>query len=687
MKKYIIASIAALILSVDGFSCAFEEIHNWYLFRAFPMEREQNLFLPRINSNWRAYIGDNDVSDWALYDRARETAESRGDEDMTAYLDMLDQYVEISRNMQDTWEYPTKEELAERKEILQGMVARCSAYNGRLRSQYTLMLMRANMILGNHSANKDLWERKSSGLIDSVYKEMMENIYAGALIHLGETEKANEIFLRQGDLISLKWSVREFHNLAGIKSVYSKSPDSPALPYLIQVFVNNFQETQDAFKSAAETDYELDPSGDGHEWMVLQKDMQEFLVLADQVLAEGKTSSPCLWKTASGALLCLSGDYRKAVAELTAAESLKGTRAEKNNARAIRLYAASHYASDAEVLSALKWFDAMSKYKDGDHLLNIKDKTVYISLYPRYTEEGRHNLAVALVGMQEGIGNNDSDYWSNAFRALDELGADRMAEYSSWSHALGYSPLEAYAIEKGCVRNKNYFDDLIGTKYIAEGRFEEAIPYLKKTSLDFLGSQGISPYAKARDYTRPRWFGKRQAVRNEYEPVSVDNNKKLRFCQDMVSLLKKYDSASGEEANALAYELAVRYYQASYEGDCWYLTHYGWSSSDSVREGEMDFISKADGMLEKSASSSEINLRRNSLYALAYICANRSPWVSYEYHWAEGSGGYIKKPDVNSIQYKRLSVLEDFLKANPDQRKDDYISRCDVLNDFRLLVK
>lgn len=59
------------------------------------------------------------------------------------------------------------------------------------------------MLLGNHQENVNFWEQTASQYIETVYKEMMQNIYAGALYKTGQEIKAGELFAEMGDYNSL----------------------------------------------------------------------------------------------------------------------------------------------------------------------------------------------------------------------------------------------------------------------------------------------------------------------------------------------------------------------------------------------------------------------------------------------------------------------------------------------------
>ena len=132
----------------------------------------------------------------------------------------------------------------------------------------------------------------------------------------------------------------------------------------------------------------------------------------------------------------------------------------------------------------------------------------------------------------------------------------------------------------------------------------------------------------------------------------------------------RYQNAGSDTLRArLAYDLATRLYQASYEGDCWYLTHYGWSCMDTVRTGERDIILDAINYLGESSLKGDQDLQFNSLYALAFIRRDNA---------AEGYP-FIYPGEK---EYKALAQLNNFLALNPAYQSNRYVSHCDVLRMF-----
>ena len=262
--------------------------------------------------------------------------------------------------------------------------------------------------------------------------------------------------------------------------------------------------------------------------------------------------------------------------------------------------------------------------------------------------------------------------------------ADRLAAYYTYLTSAKGDVFEHYVAQQ-VYANKDYYNDLIGTRYMAEGRFAEAVPYLERVSLDFLPRQNISWYMGNRDYTVARWF--RRQLPNTYDTdgpgkASPKENMKLRYCKEMVQMQASYNLApEGVQKDAQAYALAVRYYQASCYGDCWFLTHYSKSINDSARTGELDFAAKAMEYLDKGSRSADMQTQYGSLYARAFIGID--PWCDVAY---DREYNPVIVPRPASAQYKALAALDRFAHEHP-QAVDRHTTRCDVLKQFERLSK
>ena len=699
MKRFLICSLIAALPIVDAAACVAEgPTHNRYMFSVYRHNAltDGPAFLYDIDRYWQTYTGNDGPSGVGFYkwnrDEIMSTARKKNDTAMIAYLTLFNRYFKTCEAYtEDAWNYPTKQEMAQRQKNFMEVLAAAKAYRGTaLRPQYVLLQMRANMMLGYNNANIALWNSTASRLAESPWRDAMRNIYARALLKSGQRTRACNIYAEQGDVQSIKTVMRNFRNLAGIKTIFAQNPNAPTLHFLVQDFVNNVQETLDQ-KSVGFDDAEWFKTIDAKQ--VYRKEAMAFVQFAVEAAANANVKSPSLWLAAASMVDYLIGNSQRAIAEADKAVDADGTERMRDNARAIRLLVSTRSNKPTDqytdyLLGEFRWLDAKIKEERGssseyeNHYTDVKDRVVHKGLEPLFRNAGMDNTALALCAMMnaEDNYNNNVSYgpWNEYFSKMDSLKADRLADYYKY-----LSTPHANAFETYCTQNTyhdaDYFNDLIGTKLIAEGRFADAIPYLKKVGMSLLSTQMISIYSSQRHYDTPRWFGK-QKVEEAYETVKVTRNAKLDFCMDMTDRLSRYSLArEGSDKQQMAYDLAVRYYQTSCYGDCWYLTHYYHSVMDSARSWENDFAAETVKYLNVAKHSDDVQLRYRSLYALAFMPVE--PWVTVEY---DTSNGYKEMLVVHpkSAQYMALSDLDMFAKAYPNAI-DDYTRRCDVLREFR----
>ena len=700
-----------LLGTAQASACAIERSnHNYYMFSVFQRECMNPAYLDDINRYWKAYAGqaDNGADEFYKWnqDEIMAAARKKGDQQMVAYLRQLNRYLKVCDEVKEnTWDYPTKQQIAQRRQTLSAVLSAAKAYKGtRMRSMYALLRMRTNMLLGYDTANAAYWTTTASRLMESPWKEAMRNIYARSLLRAGQRLRACDIYAGQGDMMSIKWVARKYRNLAGIERIYASNPNAPTLTYLVQDFVNNVQQTIDLKPKTQEE----------REWMkeigaqsIYEDEARKFIDFAGQVVAEGKTTTPCLWRSAIAMLYYLMGNYAQASAEIDRALSSEGTPRMKDNARAIRLLAlTAHHSLDdsfsAYLVGEMDWID--SKIQDeragrlyyDNHYTNVKERIVFRNLVPLYLSQGRPEMATALMGMMQKYENDftpeaakytDRAYgtYSDYTCRLDTLGAAATQAYYRFLTTRTDDAFEQYVKAK-VYADSDFFNEMIGTKYIREGQFDEAATYLRNVSQQFINGQRISFYMAQRSYAVPRWFQRQKAQGEDGflytdfadEYAQVKGNVKLQYCEEMSRLLHQYNlSPEGEDKKQQGYDLAVRYYQASCYGDCWYLTHYGKSVADSTRTGELDFTAEAIKYLKASAQSRQLDLRYKATYALAFMPTD--PWYKINY---DANYNAILFPLPASAQYQALEALDRFAQQYP-QAVDHYTTRCDVLQQFR----
>ena len=705
--------------------------HNYYMFSVFNRDQTSPAYLYDIASYWQKYAGNTSSINLSFYrwnkEDIKKVAQSKKDAGMLSYLGSLNAYLDACEKLNpNAWNYASKQERLQIQHSLTRLNNASKIYKGtQLKSQYALLRMRTNMMKGFHQQNISYWNAIASRLPKSPWREAMRNIYARALWKTGKHHQALEIYAEQGDMASIRVLARNYRNLAGIQSIYFKNPNSAMLTYLVQDFVNNCQQTIDSRNQNPINKEWIEEIGAK---VIYQKEALSFITFANKVIAENKTQNPCLWRSATAMLHYLYGYQQEAWKESTEAITLDGTQRMKDNARAIRLLVSTRNVQvDSDypqyLVGEFKWLNEMAKGessrtkgenpKNDDftnpdiHYVEVKERVAYRALYNRFKtmadkakkedrqEAGRNyeSMATAMYGMMDAYmrtfykDQQDEEYISRylysseyAFR-LDSLSAQQLADYYRFITSSHQDAFEQYVCQS-LYRNADFFKDMIGTKYLAEGNFGEAARWQKDVSLDFINNQAISFYAEKRSYAVPYWF-KHQKV-NDSDMWSIQGsyahlkeNPKWKFCQEMNQLIGQYNVArEGESREKLAYELATRYYQASCYGDCWYLTHYGKSVADSARTGEADFAAIAQDYLKISKQSSNLTLRYHSLYALSSIGID--PWfkTTYDANWNEQ-----KLLQPQSAQYQAMMEWSKFCHQHPEI-VDQYTTRCDVLKQF-----
>ena len=691
--------------------------HNYYMIRYSDPVGENNRHSEEIAAFWKEYSNGR-FKEYPTYDISglKRYIENNGDTEMLAYVNLLNLYLDFSAEMSDLdWLYPTKEDLAERDSLLKAMADECASYKGkRLRSQYALLYMRSNMLLKRWQEIERFWISTARHLPQNVYRAMMENIYAGALFRKGALEEATEIYSRQGDEQSIRWTLRKYRNLAGIKKIYDINPNSYSLYYLVQDFVNNVQESID-------TEDEEFILAMGH-LKILKEEALGFCEFADSVLSQGKVSDPCMWGTAQAMAYYLVGDER-AQESVTRAMSLDGTERVKDNCRCVRLLIESSSAScdTSWLIGELKWLEAKCQNEQqGDYCFsNAYDRILVKALAPRLKAEGRREMALAVLAMYNEYMVQHSNYhhrslsynaellglstWNNDFRSefaqdyLFPLPAKECEEFFDFIRAPHADALERYVCQR-VYKDDDFYNDLIGTKYTAEARFNDAVRFHEKVSLDYLSKLNVSYYMKNRDYNIEKWMCGQRSKDDELNEgmrnIKFSSNPKLQFCRDMLKLQNEYGHKSFKsEGPALAYKLATMYYQASYKGDCWWLTDYGnsvWAFKPS-NEWENDFVKSAKVCLEAAKTSKNDELVGKSLFASAFIAIQfineKYDDPSYEDEMLFDDGDAYSRlfnPVPMSEHYNTLNELSNYWEGHKEHIPE-YMSRCDVLKKFRKL--
>ncbi len=158
----------------------------------------------------------------------------------------------------------------------------------------------------------------------------------------------------------------------------------------------------------------------------------------------------------------------------------------------------------------------------------------------------------------------------------------------------------------------------------------------------------------------------------------MTTNPKIDFANEMLAMENRLSLLKGKEYEQACYDLAARYAQVNFTGDCWFIMRNGKSAYDKVRVNETDLNKQAVKLLCKAVNTTDKKLKERVLFALSYAEINPDCWFASE--WDTSLGDYRIIPQPNSWHYKALATLVDFERANGPA--SPYVSRCDNYSTF-----
>ena len=671
LNRFIAISLV-LACCQSAFACLWIETHNYYLFHVYDSEEFRTRVDNITRDNWRTYLEKGQDYYWFNADEVRKFAEGKGDALMVSYVSNLEKYLECASSvMSESWDYPTKEELDKRKQTLIAVRQYAQGkLTSRLRSQHALLFMRCNMLLGNHAENVTFWEQKAVNFIETVYKDMMKNIYAGALLRTGNPDKAGQLFAEMGDWNSLMTQFYEKRSYQAIRAEYLRDANSAVLPFLVQDFVNNAQEA-----------YDQDGFGKLFVRNITKQEALQMIQLAAQVIKDGKSQVPALWMSAKAWLEFLFYSHQQALTDINQAVVLDGTEWMKTTARVLKFYiSVSEKPIDAQfdeyVAGELKWLEQMQG-QDAFYK-NALDRIIHQVLADKYDKNQRPKTAQALLGF---LNETDSEYEYK----LDTMEVSLLEQFIDYLNRPDTSPLDRMLTAR-IEMDPAKMNDLVGTKYLRLCRWAEAIKWLQKVPVSFYNKASYAVYAANRSFRVEPWM-KRQWLKSDMEysleEQHMTTSPKLDFAKEMLAMETRLPQLKGKDYEQACYDLAARYAQVNFTGDCWFIMRNGKSISDAVRDNETDLNKQAVRLLCKAVNTTDKKLKERVLFALSYAYLNPDSWCKSE--WDSDISDYriVALPD--SWQYKALATLVDFERQNGPA--SPFVSRCEEYDVFRKQYK
>lgn len=425
-------------------------------------------------------------------------------------------------------------------------------------------------------------------------------------------------------------SVYKDERVKELEYIFNRFPNSPLLSVKLQEYVRNRESFVYNYSEWKDRDFHDPVSvktywsGDS----LIADDETNFYNelrrFAQSVVDNHKCYQKGMWNYALGYLYYLAGNLVKAQSYLNRAEQSKATPFIKESIRAFRFLMNAQYANNSEtykiqLLRDLKWLD---ERMENDVKLTPEDnwqynnkmnwrvsywqdvarKVVLGVLCPKLKKTGNITLALQLANYASNRiyqlvplyaayhygyddpddkdsytivlpmdeyrknwkGRNYFDWQSQFFELINISKADDAARYAQRIHN-PKSNLDKF-LNEGSYIDTDYINDIVGTLFLREMNYEQALQWLSKVS---------SAYQDKTNLAKEGYF-KLDPFRYQFDKkhyIKDSSDYKLKFAQEMVCLEQMMESDAEVNRKATAkirYATGVR----NSFGRCWYLTDY-----------------------------------------------------------------------------------------------------------------
>lgn len=567
-----------------------------------------------------------------------------------------------------TWDYE-KPDPSQYEELLKEL----SRYTptSKLKDRYTYLRMRILFALDRYDDVLGIWDNFASKWADGPLKRRALGYVAGAYYHKDRYAEALEVFDAMGDQRSINRCVSRLLDPDKLEVFYEKKPNSVVLLYVMQDYANYLYH-------AKQND------GDwGEIWPQVRRDYDKMMAFAKRVLKEKKVENLMPWQAFVGFLQYANNDSEAAFLSFCEAQRMGGTQDQQKLVRYLKMLASFEAKSRPAdfvdyILGETRALKETASYESQNDVLSplwsIYNYDLPKKLYSYCKQIGNKQAEFLVYALFDVVPVSNENYVFYNSYIDSELSADELVdrlenlEKPNKKDALvmGFTAM----VSKGeSVR----LNELIGTKYMREGKYDKAIGYLKQTSDDFLKEQLIAPYLNLRKMPENP-FGRDDTKDLYGEEVKEYKNVKLDFCIRMRDNLKKLKGLKGDAYSELAYEMACELFQASPAGDLWAMSEYYWSGSGSHYNGMSE---QAKDLLQKAIEKAgDFSIKRKCYIGLASIHSGLESKIYYNWQ--------TEKTIVNFDETEAIAY--EWLKNNlPND--DSFRNGCDIFRTYVLKVE
>lgn len=575
LKRFII-SIPLLFIAVKIFACGG--------YRIYPSEHH----LYRVYCDSLKFDILDNLKIKPLADYILETHEGK------EYMALAKRCESARNEISLIWYYPSSECQAEK--ALEDIIQKSLNYKGKLlRDRYALQAARAMFSLKKYKEMCVWWDNTCKTIPEGVVKENIKGYIAGALFRTGNHEKAIKHYVKTKDLKSLIYCMKKMRvykeGLSILEYAASYFPDNPYLPEMMECYFKPME-------------YSFDMEKVEHCYKICMK-------AANNPICK----NPDKWLYTAAFLKNLIGQPYVALNILARAEMCKSDDFMVESIKCLRILldaqiSTYNKAYEHKLLEEIKWLDnkvknnlcdsAVEQAISGDNLItnssynywnDMLRKIVLGTVVPRMIEAGKTPLALLLANYADNrmlelsesyiqpakqsdttgwyitISDlrssadyfNGFDYSNNYFQLLDFTNIYWLKQYEKIIDS-PVSMLEKFLCERAYL-NKDYLNELIGTRYLREMNYAEAVKYLSRVSNEYQQRTNVSEYLNRNPFAFDR-----ELLADSTSTAKLDFAKKMLEYQTIVK--NGSDDEKGEAMVMMG--IGIR----SSFSHCWALTQY-----------------------------------------------------------------------------------------------------------------
>lgn len=528
------------------------------------------------------------------------------DKEITEFLILAKACEKQRARQKDPWYYPSEGDSI--RISLDQIVEKALTYKGeRLKDRYMLQAIRALFASYRYNDCINLWNEQITLLPNGVIKQMIMPYVAGCYFRTGNLEKAIALYASCGDMNSI------VHCL-GKKEKDINPVDLMILAYQYAPYYTNFNKTVQQIVHQLEYDEGMlnynhrrgEQNYNLNQCDTVWQQSQKLYDFAVKLANRQETSNRDMWYYTAAYLADKLGKPNEALMYIRQARQQKSTSYMQASIQLLSIYLEAKYLPytneyEQRLISQLKWLEEMiythSEQIDITYKLIWDINAGYSNFYwndmlrkillsivaPRYLQAGQGVRAIQVTNLADNmlfnkiqqkdpssnfmetvrkstVLKNPFDYQSYLFQLLDTTDIKHIITYTEQLQQ-PKSAFDRYMNSKG-YNNPAYFYEIIGTKFLQQTDYTQAIKYLERVPATFQYTLNTS-----KDH-----YMKRDPFLLNH-PLADPSDYKLNFANKMLSLQRRIEQSTDPNRKA---QWMIQYATGMLNSFdyCWALTQY-----------------------------------------------------------------------------------------------------------------